>query len=976
MTTKSVLPVFPLGLETSDSSNLKGFVNTGIIEHGPGAVMAIPEGEDSLGIPSQIRYNSQTDSYEGYYADGGWLPFGGGGVRWEMLSYNASHALSAGRGYFFNNATGASTATLPVVSKVGETVTICDAAGKFSTYPLTIDPNGKSLYGSTEPMVISTDNVAATFTWTGDEMGWVVTAGVGLGQGRVYSREIYTETTSASTSSIALAYQPDIVDVYLDGKRLSENKYTLNGFSVDFTDPIASGVEVQIVQYTPIQLGNGSNSGSSSQVTWVYNDGSAVGGETTITVELAGDDVSEIYVNSARQQKGIGFTYDKDTNVITLAQPLEPEDEVIVKIGGDPTLYNQIDRTPNEVARAANVPLSQVVLSTNSASKLDGKTVVFDVANQKAWGIPSGIPQGATIVSITSSGAMNYAPGNVLVQLLPLPGVIDNLLAKDGFKYVGACESIADLRTIVPERNGQIQLVTSYTTGTNVGGGLFQWVETRTDLDDAGCVIKAASKTNGRWIRMYYGDKTPEMYGAVGDGIADDTAAVQRMFTSANLSTTLVENFFGSFVMRRKYKISSTINAGRPIKVDAYGARFIVTNNINCINFSMHNGLWQGGFFDYTGVPNASITEIAVAMRLAPESNPIQVMNSAIRGVRVWGAHRGVLFDNDNTAVWMLELSNMEIGVRSGSSTQKACGVDFNSTAGAGGNTTVSISKVAVHGNGSVVGSGLKGFRVHGVNEVTFYDCAYDGYDLAAGVSRTVGSGDIMDVQAFRCTVIGMHTEQLVNDIGPFTEGPFTFNCNSLQLDGFEMLLTTNDKNGAWISPKGNGVFTMGSWHDLPNTGKTAGRVLDLSFWNQDNNSSSFINCYGNVKPNQVIGAKTRNNIAFASAPTPYGVDYDVIVGTNGVIMPLDTNFALMRIDVVGERVGSSDMSWGSTVLCLHTPLGWSIKDVTVKSANFNAAVLSYGLSGDSLTIVISGDTNQYRVQCTIDSYRPKVGDF
>lgn len=428
MTTKSVLPVFPLGLETSDSSNLKGFVNTGIIEHGPGAVMAIPEGEDSLGIPSQIRYNSQTDSYEGYYADGGWLPFGGGGVRWEMLSYNASHTLSGGRGYFFNNTTGASTATLPVVSKVGETVTICDAAGKFSTYPLTIDPNGKSLYGSTEPMVISTDNVAATFTWTGDEMGWVVTAGVGLGQGRVYSREIYAETTSASTSSIALAYQPDIVDVYLDGKRLSENKYTLNGFSVDFADPIASGVEVQIVQYTPIQLGNGSNSGSSSQVTWVYNDGSAVGGETTITVELAGDDVSEIYVNSARQQKGIGFTYDQDTNVITLAQPLEPEDEVIVKIGGDPTLYNQIDRTPNEVARAANVTLSQVILSSNSSTKLDGKTVLFDVAAQKAWGIPSGIPAGATIVSVTGSN-MTYAPGNVVVSLIPTPNSAEELKA-------------------------------------------------------------------------------------------------------------------------------------------------------------------------------------------------------------------------------------------------------------------------------------------------------------------------------------------------------------------------------------------------------------------------------------------------------------------------------------------------------------------------------------------------------------------
>ena len=976
MTTKSVLPVFPLGLETSDSSKLKGFVNTGIIEHAPGAVMAIPEGEDGVGIPSQIRYNPQTDTYEGYYAEGGWLPFGGGGVRWEMLSYNASHTLSAGRGYFINNTTGASTATLPVVSKVGETVTICDAAGKFSTYPLTIDPNGKGLYGSTEPMVISTDNVAATFTWAGEEMGWVVTAGVGLGQGRVYSREIHTETTTSQTSSITLAYQPEIVDIYLDGKRLSESKYVLNGFSVDFADPIAAGVEVQIVEYTPIQLGNGSNSGSSSQVTWVYNDGSAIGGETSIIVDLAGDDVSEIYINSARQQKGIGFTYDKDTNVITLAQALEPEDEVIVKIGGDPTLYNQIDRTPNEVARAANVPLSQVILSTNSASKLDGKTVVFDVANQKGWGIPSGIPLGSTIVSITSGGSMTYAPGNVVVQLLPMPGVIANLLAKDGFKYVGACDSIAELKTLVPERNGQMQLVTSYTAGTNVGGGLFQWVANSTAIEDGGCVIKAASNATGRWLRLYYEDKTPEMYGAIGDGVADDTAAVQRMFTSANLSATLVENFFGSFVMRRKYKISSTIDGGRPIKVDAYGARFIVTQDINCIKFSMHNGFWQGGFFDYTTIPNSTITENSVAILLAPESNPIQVMNSGIRGVRVWGAHTGILFNNDNTAIWMVELSNMEIGVRAGSSTAKAVGIDINSTAGAGGNTTINLSKVAVHGNGDVVGSGLKGYRIHGVNEVSFYDCAYDGYNLAPGVARLVGSGDILDISAFRCSIDGFHTEQLTNDVGPFTNAPMLLNCNSVVLDGFEMLLTISDKGGAWISPVGNGVFDLKAYHDIPQQGKTSGRVVDLSGWNTANLKESFVNFSGNVKPSQVIGGKTRWNVKFASEPSSYKTDNNTTIGTGGIVMALDPSVLMMNISVVGERVGSSDMAWGSEVLCLHTGIGWVVKDTTVKGTNFTAAQLTYAVSGDNLILQIQGDTFQYYVQSRVEYVRGKIGDY
>lgn len=963
---KPTLPNFPLGLETSESSVLSGFTNTGVIEHAPGAVMSIPEGNDTLGVPSQIRYDASTDSYEGYYSEGGWLPFGGGGVRWEMLSFAPSHTLSAGRGYFINNTSAASTAVLPVASKVGDTFSICDAAGKFATYPLTLDPNGGNIYGSSEPMVISTDNMAATFTWTGADTGWVVTAGAGLGQGRVYSREIFTQTVSASTSTITLTYAPEIVDVYVDGKRLSETKYTLNGVDVDFSPAIASGSEVQIIEYTPIQLGNG-NSGSSTQVTWVYHDGVALGGETNITIGMAGGDVSEIFINGVRKQENKGYTFDSATNVLTLAAPLVAGDELIVKIGGDPTLYNQIDRTPYEVARVANIPVSQVILSNNGSETLDGKTIIFDTVAQKAWGLPSGIPTGATVVSVSGSN-LTYAPGNMVVSLLPAPGFINSLQANDGLKNLGACASITELKGVKPSYDGQLIFVKAYAVNTNIGGGVFQWKASNTKPDDAGCIIQSNTTTTGRWVRMYYQDKTPEMFGAIGDGVADDTVGVQRMFTSANNSTTLAENFFGTFVLRKKYKITSTLDAGRPIKVDAYGAQFVVMANIPCIKFSMHNGLWEGGYFDYTNVANASITENSVAMLIAPETNPIQVMNSVIRGIRVWGAHTGILFNNNNTAIWMVEMSNLEIGVRAGSSTHKACGINLDSTGGTGGNTTVDIRKVSVHPDGSVLGAGLKGWHINGVNEVTFYDVAYDG--------SLVGSGDIMDITAFRCTVIGMHTEQLTCNIGPFTDSPFLFNCNSLHLDGFEMLLTTSDLGGAWIMPKGNGSFTFGNWHDLPNTGKTAGRVLDLSQWNQGGSAASFINLYGNVKPSQIIGGKTRFNLASGSEPNTYGVDYDVTVGTGGLLMPLDNTLSIINVSVVGERVGSSDMAWGSTVLCLHTPVGWTIKDTTAKSTNFAAAVLSYGLSGDGLTIVISGDSNQYRVQCRVEFVRGKPVDY
>uniref|UniRef100_A0A4P2WVS0 Uncharacterized protein n=1 Tax=Enterobacter phage EspM4VN TaxID=2137745 RepID=A0A4P2WVS0_9CAUD len=422
MANKPTQPVFPLGLGAEEQSTLAGILNTGTIEHGPDAVLTLPEGNASAGLPSSVRYNADSDEFEGFYENGGWLPLGGGGIRWEALPHASTATLTEGRGYLVDNSTNVSTVVFPSPTRVGDSVTVCDLYGKFSLYPLTIDPNGRPMYGSTEPMTLSTDSVSATFTWSGDARGWIVTAGVGLGQGRVYSRTIFTETVTADTAQVTLTSQPSIVDVYVDGKRLLESKYSLDGFNVNFSPSIPSGSELQVIQYVPIQLGNGSGgSGGGTVITWIYNSGSAAGGETEIELDVDAEDVSEIFIGGSRQQKGLGFTYDSDTKIISLADELDAGDEVVVVINGDPTLYNQIDRTPNEVARSANVPVSQVILTSDTITKLDGKTVIYDVNAQKMWSLPSGIPTGASIVSVSGSN-LTYAPGNVVVSLKPVVG--------------------------------------------------------------------------------------------------------------------------------------------------------------------------------------------------------------------------------------------------------------------------------------------------------------------------------------------------------------------------------------------------------------------------------------------------------------------------------------------------------------------------------------------------------------------------
>lgn len=536
MANKPTQPVFPLGLETSEQSTLAGIVNTGTIEHGPDAVMTLPEGNASAGLPSSVRYNADSDEFEGFYENGGWLPLGGGGIRWEVLPHASTAVLDKGRGYLIDNTTDVSTVVFPTPTRVGDSVTVCDMYGKFSFHPLTIDPNGHAMYGSTEPMTLSTDSVSATFTWSGDARGWIVTAGVGLGQGRVYSRTIFTETVASDTAQVTLTTQPSIVDVYVDGKRLLESKYSLNGFNVDFSPSIPAGSELQVIQYVPIQLGGGGGgSGGSTVITWIYNSGSAVGGETEIELDVDAEDVSEIYISGSRQQKGLGFNYDSDTKNITLADELEAGDEVVVVINGDPTLYNQIDRTPNEVARSTNVPVSQVILTSDTITKLDGKTVIYDVVAQKIWGLPSGIPTGASIISVSGS-TLTYAPGDVLVGLLPVAGISaaskEDLKQDDGASTVGGSVFVVSNfaeAILVKDVKSKVLQTLGYFNGSTKGGSSYVKDGT-TGTPSTGDASKFFDASGTGW-KLATTTINYAQFGAVLDGVVNDTAAVVKAHT-------------------------------------------------------------------------------------------------------------------------------------------------------------------------------------------------------------------------------------------------------------------------------------------------------------------------------------------------------------------------------------------------------------------------------------------------------------
>lgn len=255
MANKPTKPNYPLGLHSDGVSEFaQGLLNYGLIEHAPGAVLTVPEGNDTLGEVSAIRYNAATDEFEGYYTDG-WRTMGGGGGRWEAPTPAATYAAEIGRGYLIDSSNFTSTLTLPTPKKIGDTVSVVDIAGAFATHPLTISTQtAENIYGSTEELTLATASMAATFTWAGDNQGWVITSGVGLGQGRVNNRIVMLVVAQTDTSHLNLSYKPDYLDIYVDGKRLAENAFDLVSTGIDFNPAIAAGSEVQVIEYTPVNL--------------------------------------------------------------------------------------------------------------------------------------------------------------------------------------------------------------------------------------------------------------------------------------------------------------------------------------------------------------------------------------------------------------------------------------------------------------------------------------------------------------------------------------------------------------------------------------------------------------------------------------------------------------------------------------------------------------------------------------------------
>lgn len=100
------------------------------------------------------------------------------------------------------------------------------------------------------------------------------------------------------------------------------------------------------------------------------------------------------------------------------------------------------------------------------------------------------------------------------------------LIGPDGFKYIGRCKNINDLRLIEPTIESQLINVIEHSDGVGIGGGFFEYdsIDNASEDDDGMIIVTPSGK---RWKRITH-YIAPDFFGAKRNGVDDDTHYIKK----------------------------------------------------------------------------------------------------------------------------------------------------------------------------------------------------------------------------------------------------------------------------------------------------------------------------------------------------------------------------------------------------------------------------------------------------------------
>ena len=114
---------------------------------------------------------------------------------------------------------------------------------------------------------------------------------------------------------------------------LQNNIDTANSLRISGDAILAGDINALDGRVTTLETGT---AGDTRYIHWLYNNGSALGGEVQLNIPYEFTSIATVHVNGVRMSYGLAFSYDVVTETVQLAEALEEGDEVVVSIGTEP----------------------------------------------------------------------------------------------------------------------------------------------------------------------------------------------------------------------------------------------------------------------------------------------------------------------------------------------------------------------------------------------------------------------------------------------------------------------------------------------------------------------------------------------------------------------------------------------------------------------------------------------------------------
>lgn len=519
----------------------------------------------------------------------------------------------------------------------------------------------------------------------------------------------------------------DVVEMFLGGSHQVKNfNYSFDPLTnkVKLAAPLAANATLVLYvrpypgsPVTPVQPGITDY----VNVAWLYNNGGAVGGETTLTPPWTFKSVPAIYLNGSKQIINLHYEIDSTGTKINLAKALKVNDIVEVILGGSRSIITaQVSGTPAEVL--------------------------------------------ATLAATSGATKVNTSYGVSLEQVV------------QGFYGVN---SFDDLRNRRPNFEGEKVNLKGYYVGGTSGGGEFIGRIGTGQLEDYGTIAVG----NGfYWQRIIEGSKiSTDFFGASQDG--DITTPLQRAIDYAQ-SASLTNRFYGRPVITISagyYTLSKMIKIPTSISIVAIGNVNLTassgfsgsymlkfTNENSSVSLNYWNGdnlSAEGGILRIDGL-GGTVTTLSGIYIGNDASGMTNARNVSFRNVVVTNNYRALLFSSIDTYLFSatncrFETNGVNLSVPSATSSNSGERMSFtNCTFGGAKENHIYITAPGFDASfvscsfdftsGSILV--LDGNSASGYSAIKFIDCHMEAWDDY--VVNVTGTPSNMAVYLTNCDLL------------------------------------------------------------------------------------------------------------------------------------------------------------------------------------------------------------------------------